>query len=79
MKLRQISENFIMQKLRDQLQSSGYFNRPIVRTDQPFMPTSGHDSGSRIAGAISQPTGVPIKPRHRRYLGMEKRLGAIRL
>lgn len=79
MKLRQISENFIMQKLRDQLQSSGYFNRPVVQTDQPYMPSSGHDSGSRAQGAVSQPTGVPTKPRHRRYFGMERRLGTIRL
>lgn len=79
MKLSLISENFVLQKLREMLKSAGYFNRPIVNTDQPYSPTSGHDAGSRAGGSTYLPTGMPWKARHRRFLGMEQRPGAIRL
>jgi hypothetical protein len=36
-------------------------------------PENGQDFGSRVAGNTSQPSGVPIKPRHRRFLGMPTR------
>jgi hypothetical protein len=78
MKLRSINENLMMVKIRDALASSNYFNRPMVQQDIPWQPTSGHDNPN-TEGAVTQPTGVPGKPRHRRYFGMETRPGAIRL
>lgn len=79
MKLRQISENFLIHKLRDQMQSSGYFNRPMLHSDQPYQASSGHDAGSRTSGNTSMATGVPRNPRHRRFLGIANRSGTIRL
>lgn len=79
MKLRQISENFLIHKLRDQLQSSGYFNRPIIQTDKPYEANSGHSSDSAVAGSTYMPTGVPTNPRHRRFLGLANRPNTIRL
>lgn len=79
MKLRQISENLLMHKLRDELQSRGYFNKPMLHTDQQYQANSGHDSSSRIAGNTSMAIGVPKKPRHRKFLGIANRYGTIRL
>lgn len=79
MRLRQISENLLLHKLRDQMQSSGYFNRPMLHVDKPYEASSGHDSGSRIAGGSTMPTGIPKNPRLRKYLGIANRPGSIRL
>lgn len=79
MKLRQINENLIMQQLRGALHGSNYFNRPFTVTQSLYQPMSGHDAGSRSSGLTFLPTGVPTKPRHRNYLGFEKRMGTIRL
>lgn len=78
MKLRQINENMIMQQLRGQLHGAGYFNRASIHSQQQ-NPIAGYDFGSRILGNTYLPTGVPNKARHQRFLGMERRLGAIRL
>ncbi len=77
MKLRSISENFLAAKLRDALASNGYFNRPLATTDQPYMPSTGTDGQN--AGMSELPSGLPRRSRHRTYLGLEKRPGAIRL
>ncbi len=79
MKLKQITESFILHKLRDQLQSSGYFNRPILQTDQPYQANSGHNAGSMAGGCTLLPTGVPHNQRHRKFLGISNRPGSIRL
>ena len=80
MKLNQITEGFLFQKLRDQLMSSGYFNRPILHAGGPdYQPSSGFDSGSRTSGNTSYAVGVPHKPRHRQFLGMTSRPGSIRI
>ena len=69
-----------MQQLRGQLQHSGpYFSRPMLQVDTLYNPYSGHDSGSRIGGMSFIGTQMPLKPRNRRFLGMERRLGVIRL
>lgn len=45
-----------------------------------YNPMTGHDSGSRAAGFTSHvPSGTPHKPKYRTFLGMNKRLGSIRL
>lgn len=80
MKLRQINENLIMQQIRGQLLRSGpYEARPYLQTDHLYNAQSGHDAGARVAGNTFLPTGVPNKPRHRQFLGMENRPGTIRL
>lgn len=80
MKLKQINENLIMQQIRGQLLRSGpYAARPYLRTDQLYDASRGFDAGSRAAGATVLPSGVPSKPRHRQFLGMENRPGTIRL
>jgi len=79
MKLRQIHESFMSQKFREMLQSSGYFNKPGFQSNPLYDPNSGHDAGARSTGFTSNPVGVPTDPRHRKFMGMEKRPGAIRL
>lgn len=75
MKLSQINEGLILQKMYEHLKSDGYFNRP-VNNDAP-TPSSGFDTGSRVAGSTSLPTGVPHKARHRKFLGLANRPNAI--
>ncbi len=79
MKLRQISENFIGAKLRELLGSTAFFQRPSLHQTPLYDATRGHDSGAISTGSRLQPIGVPHKPRHRKFLGFEKRPGAIRL
>lgn len=69
-----------MRQLRKQIHSAGpYFNRPNIHTNPLYNASSGHDASARNAGLTYLPTGVPQKLRHRKYLGMERRLGTIRL
>lgn len=79
MKLKQISENSLADSLGRKLHGSNYFNRPTFQTQALYNPSTGSDSGSRSAGFSQSVTGVPTNPRHRQFLGFEKRLGAIRL
>ena len=80
MKLQQINENLIMQQIRGQLQRSGpYAARPFLHSGLLYNPASGHDAGARNSGMTMLPTGVPNQPRHRQFLGMERRPGTIRL
>jgi hypothetical protein len=79
MKLQQISENLLATRLAKGLHGANYFNRPFQQSQSLFNPETGHDSGSRTAGYSMLSTGVPTDPRHRQFLGFEKRLGAIRL
>jgi hypothetical protein len=78
-KLRQISEDFIGQKLRELLKSNAYFQKPSLHQTPLYDARSGHDSGAIATGMRLQPMGIPHKPRHRNILGFEKRPGTIRL
>lgn len=51
---------------------------PIV-TNKPYEPSSGHDSTARSVGGSGSISGIPHKPRHRKYFGLETRPGTIRL
>ena len=75
MKLKQINET----QLGTTLHGSNYFNRPYLQTQTLYNPMNGSDSGARSTGFSSQTIGVPSKPRHRQFLGLQKRMGAIRL
>lgn len=79
MKLQQINENLLANQLGQALHGANFFNRPFQHTQALFGPASGHDSGARTAGFSQLVTGMPTNPRHRHFLGFEKRLGAIRL
>lgn len=79
MKLRQISENLVGDLLGKKAHGSGYFNRPMLHTQSLYNPATGSDSGSRSAGYTQMASGVPKNPRHRQYLGFERRMGTIRL
>ena len=72
MKLKQINKNKLVDTL-DKLHGPGYLNRPAVQTQASYDPTNGSDSGSRTAGDTQMATGVPKNPRHREFLGFEKR------
>ena len=75
MRLHDISESFIGHKLREAMPSS-YFNRPMVHSNLPAL-SSGFDHGNRVGGYTYLPTGVPIKPRHRRFLGLSNRTAIV--
>lgn len=75
MKLQSIGENFISQKMRDAIISSkALCDRALpVTADAPYEASTGHDSSP-----VSLTT-FPRQRRHRRFFGMETRLGTIRL
>ncbi len=68
MKLKWIGESFILTKIFDALKSSNYFNRPIVQQDQQYEPSSGHSNLPK-KGSTPQPSGIPVTPKKRSYLG----------
>lgn len=72
MKLKQINKNKLIDTL-DKSHGSGYLNRPAIQTQALYNPANGSDSSSRTAGDIQMATGVPKNPRHREFLGFEKR------
>lgn len=78
MKLRSITENFLSQKMRDAIVSSkALYDRPLpVASDAPYEASTGHDA---ISAGSRTPSGIPSRPRHRRFFGMETRPGTIRL
>jgi hypothetical protein len=78
MKLASINESYIISKIREAMSSSDYFNKPLIQTDKQYEATSGHNNPQDDEIA-TQPVGIPSKPRHRQYLGMERRPGTIRL
>ena len=76
MKLSNILESFIGEKIRETLKSTDYFDRPLYQSDPaPVQMGSLDGNNSLVTGS----TGIPAKQRHRQYLGMEKRPGVIRL
>lgn len=80
MKLRAISENLMTAQMRDAIiTSKALGERPQVVTDAPHEPSSGNDPIGQASAALSHVTGVPHKPRHRKFFGMENRPGTIRL
>lgn len=80
MKLRQIAENLIYQQLKGAGNStpkstSLYVSKPQQYDSSLYNQLVGYDAGSRASSAISSPVGIPSNPKHRAYLGMERRLG----
>ena len=67
MRLKAIDEGFMTQKIREALHG----DNELGYTSRLPQPSSGHDNGSRVTSQTSLPTGVPVKPRHRKYFGMD--------
>jgi hypothetical protein len=73
MKLLLLSEGDLIKALA---RASGhqYGRKPILGMSTiDTKPDNGGDFGSRVSGFTSQATGVPMKPRHRRFLGVSTR------
>lgn len=60
-----------LKQINSCLHGAQYFNRPALHTQHLYNPTAGSDSGSRSAGSIEQPSGIPTKGRHRKYFGVK--------
>jgi len=73
MKLELLTEGDLLKAV--QKASGANYGRPSL-TSLSFTdtkPKKGGDTGSRVSGFTSQPTGMPMKPRHRRFLGVSTR------
>ena len=70
MRLHDINENLMGQKLREISQDTRMFQRPSLQTMPLYDAERGIDSGSRVGSNTTQATGVPIKKRHRKYFNM---------
>jgi hypothetical protein len=78
MKLADISEGYLSQKLQEKFTSSNYFDRPLYRTDQLYNPSSGFTSDSRTSGDVNYKTGVPKTIRQQQYMGLVRRPYSLR-
>lgn len=67
MKLKSIGEGFLSQKLREVMRDDEH----LGGIDRLPAAATGYDAGNRAAGDTQLPTGVPLKPRHRKFFGME--------
>lgn len=79
MKLNSIAEGYILQNLRNQLKNSGYFDRPLIKTDNLYNPSRGFTSDSSTSGMNIYTSGIPRSNRLRSYLGLSNRPGSIKL
>lgn len=70
MKLNNIYENIIGQKLRDISRDTKLFRRPELHKIPLYDAEQANDSGARATGNTSYPTGIPTKKRHRKYFNM---------
>jgi hypothetical protein len=73
MKLQLLSEGDFMRALQHASGASYGRKSLLGLSTADTKPENGGDSGSRVSGFTSQATGVPMKPRHRRFLGVSTR------
>jgi len=78
MKLNIINENLIELAIKNKL-GGKYFGRSSLHSTQLYNPSSGHDSGSRVAGSSFMTSGVPKNPQHRKLLGFAPKKFSITL
>ena len=71
MKLQSLSEGDLQRALMHASKKPYRSLSGVSNSD--IKPKNGQDFGSRVAGFTSQPSGVPLKPRHRRFLGVSTR------
>jgi hypothetical protein len=73
MKLLLLSEGDLIKALARAC-GSQYGRKPLLQMSTiDTKPENGGDSGSRATGFTSQSSGTPMKPRHRRFLGLSTR------
>jgi len=70
MKLKQIRESFLSNKIREIQQTEPLFKRPGIKSTPLYDAERGFDSGSRATSSVSQTTGVPFKRRQRKFFNM---------
>lgn len=76
MKLSKISESFMSAKIREALvndvdsPAGKMLNISVDKSDKSYDVISGHDSQTQINGGFEQSTGIPLKPRLRKYFGI---------
>jgi hypothetical protein len=73
MKLELLNEGDFMRALQHASGASYGRKSLLGLSSKDVKPENGEDFGSRVAGFTSQPTGVPRKPRHRKFLGVSTR------
>jgi len=69
MKLRTLSEDDLLTAVQRNT-AKAYGTRPRLHAATPYNAMQGLDAASKAAGMTLQPTGVPHKPRHRRYFSL---------
>jgi hypothetical protein len=75
MKLLTLSEGDLLKALTHAT-GAQYSRKSLLSMSADDIKTradNGQDAGSRVSGFTSQATGVPIKPRHRKFLGVSTR------
>jgi hypothetical protein len=70
MKLKEISENLMTQKLREISQDTKLFKKPELHKIPLYDASNGTDSGSRATGNTSYTSGIPTKKRHQKFFGV---------
>lgn len=70
MKLKQINENLLSQKLRELSQDTGFFQRPAVNSTPLYDADRGFDSDSRATSDVTGKKGIPTSKRHRKYFNI---------
>jgi hypothetical protein len=70
MKIRQIYENLLNQKLRELSQDTGFFQRPAVNSIPLYDAERGFDSDSRATSNTTGKKGIPTSKRHRKFFNI---------
>lgn len=65
-------KNILASRLGKKFKRSNYFNRPSLQTQVTYDQDRGLDSGSSTSGNTMMTTGIPMKQRHREFLGYGK-------
>lgn len=75
MKLSQIRESLANQALNVKAGRTGIATDTQQVANSQEIPPQGLDAGSRASGNTNLPTGIPTKPRHRKFLGVSQGMG----
>jgi len=70
MKLKQIKESFLSNKIREIQQTEPLFRRPSIQSVPLYDADRGFDADSRATSGTSQKSGIPLKRRQRKFFNM---------
>lgn len=70
MKISQINENLLSQKLRELSQDTGFFQRPAINNTPLYDAERGFDSDSKGTSDLTGKKGIPTSKRHRKYFNI---------